>query len=213
MKSVSFCTLMVVIVLLQSQPVFGGEIKKVSKGILNLTDYNFEESGNIKLNGEWKFYIGRFLDSEQIKSDTDYLYVYVPKNLKTQLNNAYGENRVNGFGTYYLQIILDKSYINKTFLLDTKRISTASEVFVNGELVGFNGQVDSTALKTKPSLIMHFYEFTCQSDTLDVIIHVSNYHTQKFGLFYNIAFGPTKQMHLANLKAVTINILLWVVYF
>ncbi len=202
----AICMWIVLLLLMQSQSISALAVIKASKGVVNLSDYNFEEKGNVTLNGEWKFYDGKFLDNQQIKNDTDYLYVTVPKNLGTQLIKKKGEYTVNGFGTYFMQIILDKSYINKTFLLDTKRISTASEVFVNGELVGFNGLVDTSAMKTKPSLIMHFYEFTCQSDTLDVIIHVSNYHTQKFGLFYNIAFGPTKQMHLANLKAVTINI-------
>ncbi len=181
-------------------------VVKCYNGIIDLSTYDFEEDGNVRLNGEWKFFSEQFLGSEQIRNDSTYCVVSVPENLRGQVCDG-KELGVNGFGTYYLQIIVNKKYRNKIFLLNTKRISTASKLYINGELTGYNGVVSSHEQKSYPSLIMHFNEFRCNSDTLDLVIHVSNYHTQKFGLFYNIELGLNDEIHSSRIKMIAVNIL------
>ncbi len=200
------CVLIFVVSLMITQAISAQGLIKCRDGIIDLSAYNFEDNGNVRLNGEWKFFNEQFLEPEQIKNDSMYCFVSVPENLSGQVSNGQ-EIGEKGFGTYYLQIIVNKKYRHKVFSLNSKRVSTASEIFINGELIGYNGVVSSIEQKSQPSLIMHFNEFRCNSDTLDLVIHVSNFHTQKFGLFYNIELGLKDQIHQGKIKMIVINIL------
>ncbi len=201
----AFYYILPVIYLLISHSVTANELSVSNNGVLDLSDYNFEQQGNISLNGEWKFFNEKLLNNSEVKKDSGFCVVSVPQNLKGQDYDGQ-ELDVKGYGTYYLQVIVNKKYTNELFLLDTKRISTASKVFVNGKLVGHNGLVSALESISQPSLIMTFNEFNCHSDTLNIVIHVSNYHTQKFGLFYKIDFGLSTKMHRAKTKSVAVKL-------
>ena len=69
-------------------------------GILNLTNYNFKQNGNIRLEGEWSFYNNKFLNLDQIEGDDSFCFVTVPKNLKGQI--CHGEKLLNkGWFSYF----------------------------------------------------------------------------------------------------------------
>ena len=77
----------------------------VEKGFLDLTDWDFEKNGSVKLNGEWEFYWNKFLNS----SDT---IVNEPDSIKVPGNwygTICGKDTVGsyGFATYRVVVKVD----------------------------------------------------------------------------------------------------------
>ena len=166
----------------------------VENGVLNLSDYSFEDSGTIFLKGRWKFYWNKFLTPAQIKKDTSYGFLKVPKSWK---NQPYKNQilPVHGYGTYYLKIIMNKKYRGKILKINSKYIPTASKVFLNGKLIGYSGKTGINKEETGPSINLIINEFKIVTDTLILTVQVSSFHTQKAGINYNMELGTAKMVN------------------
>lgn len=166
---------------------------KVIEGIVDLSDYDFENSRNVSLRGKWKYYPDKFLTIQEINNSDDWCLVEVPKNLKDQLYKN-EKIKVHGYGSYYLKVIVNPEIIGKKFLFRTNSISTASVIYVNGNPVGQNGVISETVNGSEPEMEVIFNEFAIDNDTLNIIIHVSNFSISKFGLYYNIEMGLSEKI-------------------
>ncbi|MDF1548856.1 MAG: 7TM diverse intracellular signaling domain-containing protein, partial [Bacteroidales bacterium] len=172
----------------------------IKNGTLDLSNYNFEQDGNIKLNGKWKYYKSRFLSLEGIESSNNYGFVDVPKDLKGQLcaNDTLG---VFGFGTYCLKIIINKNDTDKSFSLKTLGIISSSKIFINDQPVGYGGTIAESEQNAVPELETHLNEFIPNTDTLYLIIQTSNYLIHSAGLFFSIEMGLEKAIVKQRINA------------
>ncbi|MFH2140910.1 MAG: 7TM diverse intracellular signaling domain-containing protein, partial [Bacteroidota bacterium] len=211
-------TIIGILLLVTGKIKANNSIPVVINGIINLSDYDFEEQGNIKLQGKWKFYSNKFLNPEQIKNDKNYSFLDVPKNWKGQaFNNEILDAK--GYGTYYLQIIIGDNHRNELFIFNTRYIPNSSEIYVNGKKVGFGGKTGENKDSSEASLDICFDAFAISSDTLDLIIHVSNYHLNKGGIYYEIELGHandiSKSKTIKNVKIFFIigSIFLMILYY
>lgn len=140
---------------------------KAVKGILNLSNYNFQQSGNVDIEGELELYVNKLLTPEQLKYEKTNQYLTIPDKFKTQLD---GKN--TGYMTLHLKIFLPDGI---AYGIRTESLLSASKIWVNGVLQGQVGQVGKSYEEEKSIYLPSYIYFTAQNGVADVVIQTSNY--------------------------------------
>lgn len=157
---------------------------KIEKGVLNLKSYNFEEQGNIYLNGQWKF---QWMDYDNID------YIKVPAYWDKEKYSKYG------FGWYILEIHHNG---NEELGLFLERVHSSYEMYINDELVLFNGFPGNSKEETVPSTEPKVTKLPAESPIL-IKLKVSNFHHFEGGAFYTPIIGKYHDLkyiyHLSSL--------------
>ncbi|MBB6020476.1 sensor histidine kinase YesM [Paenibacillus sp. JGP012] len=154
-----------------------------AQGKFDLSNWVFDDKHTITLNGEWDFYPGTFISPGTTVSDTFSVAnsTIVPG---TYNDTSPGAN----FGTYRLQVQLPKS--NTSYGIHIPQIKSAYRFYVNGKLLYASGSPDETAIRTISKVVPYTGNFTVDQSTMDIIIHVSNFHYHnKGGIIESIKFG------------------------
>lgn len=183
------------------------------KGLIDLSSIDFNEGEIVNLQGEWKFYWNQLIKPEDIEKSKNFDYVEVPKNLKGKI---YKDTVISkyGYGTYHLRIIFDSGKKLPLMRLYTKAISTASNVYINGKLIGAGGVVSKSKQNSEPLLYLNLNDFVIDSDTVDIVIHVSNYHIRKLGLYYNLQLGGARYIENSRLIKTSIDLfIIGIIFF
>jgi signal transduction histidine kinase len=161
-------------------------------GVLDLSTYNWDSEGIIRLDGEWNFFWNKFVTEENYTnlSLIPDSFIIVPGEW-----NHFFKNNSNpkgfGYGTYVLHVKGNKSSdLVLKFLLN----STASEVEYNKKIVYKSGNLhtspDSHIPQSKPAFI---YLDDTPEDFL-LLIRVSNFTTSSGGLTSVLRLGTPSQM-------------------
>ena len=123
------------------------QVPKASKGVLDLSSWDFNKDGIISLSGYWEFYWEQLIEPETLaesSSDTASIYVQVPS---TWSNYIIGEENLanEGFATFRLLIKTD--YYDKELGLEIPRISSAYKLWINNNLISANHNEYSSILQ------------------------------------------------------------------
>ncbi|MEM7183458.1 MAG: adenylate/guanylate cyclase domain-containing protein, partial [Spirochaetota bacterium] len=183
---------------------------KAQKGVLHLGNHNFAKVPIINLRGQWEFYWQHFCFTRMnCQNLPNKQYIAMPGywNSFVYNNKAVGGK---GFASYHLQVRLQQ--LPKQPVLKMSNVGTAYELWINGELRGKSGKVATEEAEGYPGqnpqlYILHKKDFktsenTSNEMTLDIFVHVSNYHDQNGGIWREIWFGEyeslaKKQFHKA----------------
>jgi len=146
----------------------------------------------IRLDGDWDFYWKRFIPSGEFESAPDKISVKVP--------SIWNDTTVNGsplpgegFATYRTR--LKVKYSEKTFGIKMIDAATAYRLFVNGRMIAENGVVSEKPASGFPlhrPLTVPFKldkPETGDDADVEIVIHVSNFHHVKGGLWESVRFG------------------------
>ncbi|MDX1958107.1 MAG: hypothetical protein SFU98_06015, partial [Leptospiraceae bacterium] len=188
-------------------------IPKAEKGVLNLQNWDFEKNGVIKLDGEWEFYWGEFLQPTSNPVGETYMrlqpgneinYINVPGKWNDFLfkNQPVG---ARGYATYRLKIILpncistDCKDLKDRLNLEIKlvEIGTAYKFWINGVLYSKAGKLgiseDSSQQGFNPKLLALQREdiliLPDKTRKIELIFHISNYFHRSGGIWYSINLG------------------------
>lgn len=168
-------------------------------GIMDLRKINLQ-SVLVKLDGQWEFYDGKFLEHTELASgqhESDKKIVTVPGKW-----NEYGLDRGNpasyGYGTFHLRILLNDE-TRGVYGIKTTNIGMANNLFADGKLVGQSGLPgDSRGLYTLGN-VPYTSSVQVDSNSLDLILWVSNFdYTPYSGIVNSIYFG--NQSDIAGLR-------------
>ena len=168
---------------------------RAHKGILDLSGLDIQGGATVKLDGQWEFYWEQLLaggDFKKTPAPEKGLYIDVP----SSWNGAVIQNRTlggNGFATYRLKVLLGKDPGPIAFRIMDMR--TAYALYVNGEKVASNGTVGTSRDASRPQYLPIVADYTPGSDSLEIILQVSNYHHARGGAFHSISFGNKKEIH------------------
>lgn len=190
---------LILIVLLLSGSLFISKSNspEADKGLLDLSRWNFERDGNVKLDGQWEFYWNKLLKYKNIQKEKPNTYVKVPSTW-----NEYSLNGKNlsgeGYATYKLHI---KTELPVGTMLGFRiyTFSSAYNLYINEKLIASNGKV-ATAKATevgeyRPQVVI----FSVPANEFDIIIQVSNFHYARGGFWYTMYMGsPEKIIGLHN---------------
>ena len=184
------CIIVVLVFLLITGCFFAlGKPPLAEKGQLDLREWDFSQNGPIPLKGQWELYWNTFIDPSLFSSDS----TIVPDNYLTipgLWNNIIIDNEKlngHGFATLHLSIIFNRPRDNLGLKILT--FATAAKVFVNGNLLLHSGIPGKNYPSSEP------YYFPAVSGSfdsdrqLDIVIHISNFHHRKGGVWRNIMLG------------------------
>ena len=158
-------------------------------GVLDLRTWDFERKGPTTLSGNWEFYWHSLLQSNDFTTENPPVasgFIEVPSDWNGFDIN--GKKIVgDGYATYRLKILLGKTSERMAFkFLD---MAVAFSVYVNGKYLTSAGTPGKTFDTTVPQFHPHVVDFKPDSDRLDVIIQVSNFHHRKGGAWEAIHLG------------------------
>ncbi|TQR95402.1 hybrid sensor histidine kinase/response regulator [Paenibacillus ottowii] len=163
---------------------------RAKAGILDLRGVNLQQIKTLPLNGEWEFYPGTLSSPAELKS------LLMQKQRQTiQVPGLWSESvspkdhKAYGVGTYRLLILSDRSE-DTLYGLRIGKISTASNIFVNGRLISHSGQVSSKVEQHIGTTVPFSAMFDANRQAIEIVIQVSNFDfSASGGIMKPIIFG------------------------
>lgn len=159
-------------------------------GKLDLSTTSIKELGTASLTGEWNFYWNEWLDPAPIPNDAGTLI-----DMPAKWNGHLWEGEQlpgDGFATYHLKIKLSEEDVNEMLGLYLPNAFTSYKLWVNGKELGGAGLPGTTREATTAAYQPQVVYFTPNSQEVDLVFHVANFHHSKGGLWRIIRIGEDK---------------------
>lgn len=190
MKLINLTTLVLLYFIISFSSFSAAPEPQPVKGILDLRKENITEKYRIVLNGEWEFHWKKlyrphhFVSGSEPKPDG---YIKVPSYwTDADLNGKKPEGE--GYATYRLKVLLPAGTIPPLGLL-VKIFDSSYDLYVNGNYIGSNGIPGVTEESTVPAYDPTIYRFIPESDTLEILFNVSNFHHRRGGFWLPVELG------------------------
>jgi len=172
---------------------FGSEPSAV-KGVIDLRE-TANDNFTVKLNGEWEFYWRKLLKPDDFHNDNSIkpdLFGTVPSYWTSYQSDSKKITSM-GFATYRLIILLPPGYRN-SLGFNLPVFDSSYEIYVDGKLMGGNGTPGKTEAETVPGYERVFFRFIPASDSVQVIINVSNFHHRRGGFWLPVKTGTFSEV-------------------
>lgn len=168
-------------------------------GVLDLQNWDFEENGILSLNGGWNFYWKNLLSYDEVALEDS------KPDISAEVPNAWNFYKIKGrklpgfgYATYVLEVVHATPGVK--LALRIPNFSTSYELYINNQLLSSNGVVGTNKEEAAPEYYPEVVEFTPESSSFYMIIHISNYTYNRGGMWYSISMGTPaqiNQMHTA----------------
>ncbi|MCK5824440.1 MAG: response regulator [Ichthyobacteriaceae bacterium] len=174
---------------------------------MDLQQWNFNNNGNIELNGKWEFYWNKLLTPNNFINTQKEPHYAEFKKLWNSLNVVFPEVNAFGSATYRLNIKIDSTK-NRTLALGIPPLYTSYKIWIDGNEVGKSG---TTALSKKNYI--PFWErktipFTSNGNNIEIIIQISNYDHSKGGPGYSLLLGNFSEIQRYKDQLITFDMFL-----
>ncbi len=193
---VSLCVLSLVAWFMHTQHAAALEeqVPSAVQGELDLTNWDFESDGTVRLSGEWEFYWKQLLDADDFAHTSESRQAII-----AEVPNVWSNYEVNevplpgqGYATYRLRV---KSHPDQhEFALKIPTLSTSCKVMIDDQVVAECGYVatdeESADAAYSPQIVM----FQANADQFDLIVQISNYMYNSGGMWYALDMGTESQM-------------------
>jgi len=171
---------------------------KAVKGILDLTDWNFKSDGAIDLSGECEFYWKQQLapsdfNGPNLPQNTG--YIQLPgfwNGYDIRGNKLPGD----GYATYRLKILLHEK--GERLAIKLLSIDTAYTLFLNGQKISTIGIPGKDRETEVPRYFPQIIDFKIDTNQVDLIFQISNFHHRRGGPWEVIQLGEEKAIQ--NIK-------------
>ncbi|PBF53517.1 sensor histidine kinase [Clostridioides difficile] len=161
---------------------------RASNGILTIDNDTFTKGQLVFLIDDWEFYNHKiFKPNDFTEQDIKPEYVFIGQYPDFSMRK--GNQSPYGNATYRMRIKNEGK--DKLLSLELPEIFSASEVWINGEMVSKLGDVGTE--KYKPKIKNSVVSFIAKKNT-EIIINVSNFSHYYSGLYYPPALGETKDI-------------------
>jgi hypothetical protein len=172
------------------------------RGVLDLRQYDFNDGG-VKLEGEWEFYMSQLLEPDAIHASaqtTDYLQFPATWNDLSESRRP-GE----GYATYHLRVFVTSP---ESLAIELPHMYSNYKLWINNQLIAYNGTVGNSPESSIPQWLPQTVPYHAESDTLDFVLQISNFHHAKGGIREDITLGKEKSMMSKRAISVTSNLAL-----
>ncbi|MBN2807601.1 MAG: response regulator [Prolixibacteraceae bacterium] len=189
-----FFSILILCALLVQSCSKGSKVKtpQVVAGSIDLSHWDFERDGTLKLNGDWEFYWNTFLiDSTpniQNPASTGYLFVPGLWNNKTINNNSLPGQ---GYASYRLKI---KHNTTEELAIKYLNAATSCAVYIDSVLLYKAGNPSTSKKHTLPSYRPAVITFSPQNGQSDLVLQIANFHHRKGGQWEPLILGTEKQI-------------------
>lgn len=165
---------------------------EIKEGILDLRYVEIPER-TIELKGEWEFYWNLQVDPPMLEQKDQVpkpVYVIVPS-YWTDYKKQVPEVQAYGYASYRLIILLPQSF-NEELMLEVPVFDSSFKLYVNGRYIHSSGVSGTSFESSKPDYIPFNYSFFPSSDTIDILVNVSNFHHRRGGFWLPMMFGRSE---------------------
>ncbi|MGC5326007.1 ATP-binding protein [Brevibacillus sp. SYSU BS000544] len=166
-----------------------GPMPVAKKGELDLTQWDLDTKGPVKLDGEWEFYPNELLDPEDFRRGhraEHYLAVPGPWDKGSQLIGKWG------YATYRLVVHIKPT--DKLLGIKKVGIRVADQLYVNGKMLGQSGKVGTDRESYQPANLPYEAFFYEQGNQVEIIINVANYDFYTGGIGLPLSFGLSQDL-------------------
>lgn len=178
------------------------------QGYLDLSGWDFNKSGNVKLDGEWELYWDRLLTPSDFKtahaaSPDGYIRV------SSAWEGSIGKVQLSdkGAATYRLKVNLSKS--QKAMGIKTTSIRMSSRIFIDGIEVLSSG---NPALSKEAGYVMantpYSTAFYPQNNEIEIIVQVADYDFREGGIVQSIYLGTQTDIYMLAARNNFLNVFL-----
>ncbi len=168
----------------------------ITKGFLDLRhERNLDRA--LELAGEWEFFWNKhYLPADLIRDDSlkADLFIKVPS-YWSDSKDRMPEIEDHGFATYRLRILVPRS-LNDNLILKVPIFDSSYRLFVNGRFINSNGVAGTTPETSLPDYHNYNYKFKPDSDTIDIVVNVSNFHHRRGGFWLPMVLGESEMMEV-----------------
>ncbi len=179
------------------------------KGILDLSRWNLAQDGPVDLVGEWEFYWKEHIEPEafsRVVPPEKTGYFHMPDYWNDHVVNGKPLTG-NGYATFRLKILMGDQKGGFAFkFLD---MTSAFSFRVNGKLVNATGVVGKLPIQTVPRSSPEVSSLFSETDQLEIVLQMSNYHHRSGGPWEAIRFGREKDVWSLREKQVVTAIFLF----
>lgn len=179
------------------------------QGQLDLSHWNWEQDGTIKLNGQWEFYWNQLLTPEEFSG---------PKPVRStgwiSVPGAWNGHTVDGrklegagYATFRLRVLLPGP--GQRLAMHIPYESTAYRLWANGRVMAANGVVGMSPGQSSPQYLPVTFSLEPEGRVLDLVVQVSNFHHRRGGIWNSILLGPEHQVMAADNASVAVRALLF----
>lgn len=173
---------------------------EAENGVLDLSNWDLETDGTVDLNGDWGFYWGELLTSDEVSSrDIDRSQVF-PFPGSWNGMEVDGEVLGNqGFATFTLQLTMPRSEEILALNIPPPRSSFA--LWANGKLIASSGKVGTTSEEYTASYSPTIVALSPEDNQLELVLQVANFHHRNGGPGFPIEIGTNDQIVRQSQKA------------
>ncbi|MGV8983464.1 diguanylate cyclase [Clostridium sp.] len=161
------------------------------KGVLELSNWDFNKDGYTSLGGQWEFYWQQLLTPKDFGNSTHTpSYIDMP----TEWNKYNKNYSPNGYATYSLTIKLNQKYKNAILGISVPSMLSSYKLWVNGNLFSSNGIVGTSSSSETPNSNPITSYFMNDNENVHLVLQVSNHNFRDGGTWDKIYLGTQAQM-------------------
>lgn len=182
------------LVCLLALPALGVSAKDpvVTRGLMDLTEWDFEKDGPVSLDGDWEFYWQQqYTARDLLQLDTETTYTApVPG----AWNGLIVDNRIldgQGFATYRVNLLTSQ---RDPLALSVPDLGTAHRLYVDGQLKLSAGSPGTSPENTVPKYNPGVVQFTPTRNRVEIIVQVSNFDHRQGGIWLPIVVGTPENI-------------------
>ncbi len=177
------------------------------KGIIDLSNWDFDKDGNISLDGEWEFYWKQLLAPEDFRNADlkPAKYYNVPGYWNGQVINS-EEIGGDGFATFRLRIVHNKAEQLNVFVDEQM---TAYKFWCDSTEVFKCGEVADNKEDAKPREFPVIQTINFSKDTTVLVFQISNFHHRVGGFFKSPEIGLSKNIYSSRTNDMAFDLFLF----
>lgn len=214
MKYRKFVIFIILFLSLVNSPLYAGQVSgetpRAADGFFDLRSWSFDSSGPVKLDGGWDFYWGKLLTPDDFPEEGT-----SPEKFIFNLPSVWNDKVINnykldgyGFATYRLRILIPEKNKGEVLALKIPYLFTSYRMWVNGAEASSNGMPGVDRAGSIPEYSTRLYDFVSQSDTVDIIIQISNFHHNRGGMRSSIVLGTNASLLPSHLESILFDMLI-----
>ncbi|MBN2662333.1 MAG: SpoIIE family protein phosphatase [Bacteroidales bacterium] len=172
----------------------------VENGILDLHDAEFNKAYLVA--GSWEFYWNELLTPDDLRNrqPKEDNFIRVNGDWNSYLYNNKPVKHY-GYGTYKMKILAPKG----AYTIQFHQVLTSYKVWIDGDFKIEVGTVGTSRQNSTPKPLINEINFFSNSDTIEIVIQVSNFYHGAGGLQEKIFFGKTNDVQAHTTKHLLIS--------
>ncbi len=180
----------------------------IKQGLLDLTQWSFDQHPSVKLQGPWKTYWKKLLPPQTLHKQTptgflDFIPFWRGKTLKGQVLPD------QAHATFQASVVIPPTRIHQPLSIQFRISEMAYRLFIDGKLAGEVGQIGTGPATNSPIYSTNIYTFTPRSATVDIVLQVAKYKAYVRNAVGSISVGTPEALYASHHRAVNGDFLLF----